>query len=79
MIWSRLICGISAPFDLPALLALLPRGSPLSSPDEMQVAFHPTRTRVWSRHRVDVGNVCREAPGDNRKVYGFGLLDWRDG
>lgn len=26
-----------------------------------------------------VGNECREAPGDNRKVYGFGLVDWRDG
>ena len=26
-----------------------------------------------------MGNECREAPGDNRKVYGFDLLDWRDG
>ena len=26
-----------------------------------------------------MGNECREAPGDNRKVYGFGLVDWRDG
>jgi DDE superfamily endonuclease len=26
-----------------------------------------------------VGNECREAPGDNRKVYGFGLVDWREG
>jgi hypothetical protein len=26
-----------------------------------------------------VGNECREAPGDNRRVYGFGLVDWRDG
>ena len=26
-----------------------------------------------------MGNECREAPGDNRRVYGFGLVDWRDG
>jgi len=46
--------------------------------DEMQVAFHPTLTRVWSR-RGRRGQRLVEAPGDNRKVYGFGLLDWRDG
>ncbi len=26
-----------------------------------------------------MGSECREAPGDNRRVYGFGLVDWRDG
>jgi DDE superfamily endonuclease len=26
-----------------------------------------------------VGNECREAPEDNSRVYGFGLVDWRDG
>ena len=26
-----------------------------------------------------MGNECREAPGDNSRVYGFGLVDWRDG
>ncbi len=25
------------------------------------------------------GQRLVEAPGDNRKVYGFGLVDWRDG
>ncbi len=25
------------------------------------------------------GQRLVEAPGDHRKVYGFGLLDWRDG
>jgi transposase len=44
----------------------------------MQVAFHPTLTRVWSR-KGRRGQRLVEAPGDNRKVYGFGLLDWRDG
>ncbi len=44
----------------------------------MQVAFHPTLTRLWSR-KGRRGQRLVEAPGDNRKVYGFGLLDWRDG
>ena len=44
----------------------------------MQVAFHPTLTRIWSR-KGRRGQRLIEAPGDNRKVYGFGLVDWRDG
>ena len=44
----------------------------------MQVAFHPTLTRVWCR-KGRRGQRLIEAPGDNRKVYGFGLVDWRDG
>jgi len=59
------------------LLALLPRAD-LYLQDEMQVAFHPTLTRVWSR-KGRRGQRLVEAPGDNRKVYGFGLVDWRDG
>ena len=51
---------------------------PVSSLDEFQVAFHPTLTRVWS-HKGRRGQRLVEAPGDNRKVYGFGLVDWRDG
>ncbi len=70
-LWSQL------PADLEALLALLP-GADLYLQDEMQVAFHPTLTRVWSR-KGRRGQRLVEAPGDNRKVYGFGLLDWRDG
>jgi hypothetical protein len=41
-------------------------------------AFHPTLMRVWSR-KGRRGQRLIEAPGDNRKAYGFGLLDWRDG
>ena len=65
------------PADLPALLALLPQAD-LHLQDEFQVAFHPTLTRVWSR-KGRRGQRLVEAPGDNRKVYGFGLVDWRDG
>ncbi|MGB8344707.1 MAG: transposase [Ktedonobacteraceae bacterium] len=70
-LWDQL------PADLEDVLALLPRAD-LSLQDEMQVAFHPTLTRVWSR-KGRRGQRLVEAPGDNRKVYGFGLLDWRDG
>ena len=70
-LWSQL------PADLSKLLALLPRAD-LYLQDEVQFAFHPTLTRVWSlKGRRGKGLV--EAPGDNRKVYGFGLVDWRDG
>ena len=65
------------PANLSALLALLPRAD-LYLQDEIQFAFHPTLTRVWSR-KGRRGQRLVEAPGDNRKVYGFGLLDWRDG
>ena len=70
-LWGQL------PADLPALLALLPRAD-LYLQDEVQFAFHPTLTRLWSR-KGRRGQRLIEAPGDNRKVYGFGLLDWRDG
>jgi hypothetical protein len=49
-LWSQL------PPDLPELLALLPRAD-LYLQDEVQFAFHPTLTRVWSRHRVGVDNA----------------------
>ena len=70
-LWDQL------PADLPNLLTLLPRAD-LYLQDEMQVAFHPTLTRVWSG-KGRRGQRLVEAPGDNRKVYGFGLVDWRDG
>jgi transposase len=70
-LWSQF------PADLPALLTLLPRAD-LYLQDEMQVAFHPTLTRVWCR-KGRRGQRLVEAPGDNRRVYGFGLVDWRDG
>ncbi len=70
-LWSQL------PVDVPELLALLPRAD-LYLQDEVQFAFHPTLTRVWSL-KGRRGQRLVEAPGDNRKVYGFGLVDWRDG
>jgi hypothetical protein len=65
------------PADLPDLLARLPQAD-FYLQDEVQFAFHPTLTRVWSR-RGRRGQRLVEAPGDNRKGYGFGLVDWRDG
>jgi hypothetical protein len=65
------------PTDLPRLLELLPRAD-LYLQDEVEVALHPTLTRVWSR-KGRRGQRLVEAPGTNRKKYGFGLVDWRDG
>jgi transposase len=70
-LWDQL------PADLADLLALLPRAD-LYLQDEIQFAFHPTLTRVWSR-KGRRGQCLIQAPGDNRKVYGFGLVDWHDG
>ena len=70
-LWDQL------PADLPELLALLPSAD-LYLQDEVQFAFHPTLTRVWCR-KGRRGQRLVEAPGENRKVYGFGLVDWRDG
>jgi hypothetical protein len=66
-----------APADLPALLQQLPTAD-LYLQDEVEVALHPTLTRVWCR-RGRRGQRLVEAPGTNRKRYGFGLVDWRDG
>jgi transposase len=70
-LWSQL------PADLSKLLALLPQAD-LYLQDDIQFAFHPTLTRVWSL-KGRRGQRLVEAPGDNRKVFGFGLVDWRDG
>jgi transposase len=70
-LWDKL------PADLPDLLARLPQAD-LYLQDEVQIAFHPTLTRVWSR-RGRRGQRRVAAPGANEKVYGFGLVDWRDG
>src|SRR5260370_20582760 len=70
-LWSQL------PADVPELLTRLSRAD-LYLQDEVQFAFHPTLTRVWSP-KGRRGQRLVEAPGDNRKVYGFGLVDWRDG
>jgi hypothetical protein len=65
------------PEDLPWLLRLLP-GADLYLQDEVEVALHPTLTRVWCR-KGRRGQRLVEAPGNNAKEYGFGLVDWRDG
>jgi DDE superfamily endonuclease len=65
------------PDDLPRLLGLLPQAD-LYLQDEVEVALHPTLTRVWSR-KGRRGQRLVEAPGTNKKKYGFGLVDWRDG
>jgi DDE superfamily endonuclease len=65
------------PEDLPRLLGLLEQAD-LYLQDEVEVALHPTLTRVWSR--CGRGGQRRvQAPGNNDKQYGFGLVDWRDG
>jgi DDE superfamily endonuclease len=65
------------PDDLLRLLRLLP-GADLYLQDEVEVALHPTLTRVWCR-RGRRGQRLVEAPGTNKKRVGFGLVDWRDG
>jgi transposase len=65
------------PADLPRLLASLPRAD-LYSQDEVELALHPTLARVWCR-KGRRGQRLVEAPGNNAKQYGFGLVDWRDG
>jgi transposase len=65
------------PEDLPRLLGLLARAD-LYLQDEVEVALHPTLTRVWSRAGRS-GQRQVQAPGKNYKQCGFGLVDWRDG
>jgi transposase len=65
------------PEDLPRLLGLLGRAD-LYRQDEVEVALHPTLTRVWSRAGRS-GQRLVQAPGKNFKRYGVGLVDWRDG
>jgi hypothetical protein len=65
------------PDDLPRLLRLLPAAD-LCLQDEVEVALHPTLTRVWCR-RGRRGQRLVEAPGTDKKRVGFGLVDWRDG
>lgn len=59
------------------LLALLPQAD-LYLQDEVQIALHPTLTRVWCR-KGRRGQRLVQAPGKNEKQWGFGLVDWRDG
>jgi len=65
------------PQDLPRLLELLGHAD-LYLQDEVEVALHPTLTRVWSRAGRS-GQRLVQAPGKNYKQCGFGLVDWREG
>ena len=71
-----LLCD-QVPEDLPWLLRLLPRAD-VYLQDEVEIALHPTLTRVWSPKGRRRQRLV-EAPGNNEKQYGFGLVDWRDG
>jgi transposase len=77
MTWLRLISGISFPLTWKTSSRCCPV---LISISKMRCKWPFTRrvSRVWSR-KGRHGQRLVEAPGDNRKVYGFGLLDWRDG
>ena len=65
------------PADVASLVALLPQAD-LYLQDEVSFTLHPTLTRVWCR-KGRRGQRLVEAPGQNEKTYGFGLVDWRDG
>jgi transposase len=71
------LLGGWVPDDLARLLALLP-GADLYLQDEVEVALHPTLSRVWCA-KGRRGQRLVEAPGTNDKRYGFGLVDWRTG
>jgi transposase len=63
--------------DLPRLLALLPAAD-VYLQDEVEIALHPTLTRVWCP-KGRRGQRAVQTPGTNVKRYGFGAVDWRDG
>jgi hypothetical protein len=65
------------PAGTASLLALLPQAD-LYLQDEVHFTLHPTLTRLWCR-KGRRGQRLVEAPGQNAKTYGFGLVDWRDG
>jgi len=71
-LWSQL------PADVPELLARLSRADLYAARMRCSLPFirpSPGGFRLKGRR----GQRFIEAPGDNRKVYGFGLVDWRDG
>jgi transposase len=63
--------------DLPKLVEVL-RGADLYLQDEVEIALHPTLTRVWCP-KGRRGQRAVQTPGTNVKRYGFGAVDWRDG
>ncbi len=76
---DRSFSDLLAPDDpfMTKLLALLPQAD-LYLQDEVQIALHPTITRVWCR-KGRRGQRLVQAPGKNEKQWGFGLVAWRDG
>jgi transposase len=68
------------PEDTPAFEALLARvaGADLYLQDEVYITLYPTLTRVWCR-KGRRGQRHVQAPGQNAKKCGFGLVDWREG
>jgi transposase len=63
--------------DLPGLLDLLDRAD-VYLQDEVEIALHPTLTRVWCP-KGRRGQRAVQTPGTNVKRSGFGAVDWRDG
>jgi DDE superfamily endonuclease len=68
------------PTDEAWFRALLDRvaGADLYLQDEVYITLHPTLTRVWCR-KGRRGQRRVQAPGQNAKKCGFGLVDWRTG
>lgn len=66
-----------APADLSRLVEVLAHAD-LYVQDEVEIALHPTLTRVWSPTGRR-GQRAVQTPGTNQKRYGFGAVDWRDG
>jgi hypothetical protein len=62
------------PPDVDELLHLLPHAD-VYLQDEVQLALHPTLTRLWC-WKGRRGQRLVEAPGAHDKVYGCGLVDW---
>jgi transposase len=71
-----LLADLLAP-DLPRLLDLLPHAD-VYLQDEVEIALHPTLTRVWCPQGRR-GQRAVQTPGRNAKCHGFGAVDWRDG
>lgn len=63
--------------ELTRLVALLAHAD-LYLQDEVELALHPTLTRVWCPAGRR-GQRAVQTPGTNVKRYGFGAVDWRDG
>ena len=59
------------------MVDLLPHAD-LYLQDEVQIVLHPTLTRVWCRAGRR-GQRLVQAPGQNAKKGGLGLVDWREG